>query len=156
MRLTRGPGGGVPRTAQPSSFYHRAPLAAHLPGGLTDVGRRPIVRRSPDGRRTSPRQVAQPASWAARAPWRTTTGGTPMDLGLKGKRAVVTGGSRGIGRAVAEAFAAEGAHVSICARKADEVAGTVAALKSRGVQAFGRALDVADPQALGSWIAATA
>jgi 3-oxoacyl-[acyl-carrier protein] reductase len=79
-----------------------------------------------------------------------------MDLGLKGKRAVITGGTRGIGRAVAETFADEGADVSICARKADEVAAAVAALKAKGVQAFGRALDVADAAALGSWIEAGA
>ena len=51
-----------------------------------------------------------------------------MDLGLKGKRVAVTGGSKGIGRAVAEGFAAEGTNVSICARNAEEVAATVAAL----------------------------
>ena len=78
-----------------------------------------------------------------------------MDLGLKGMRAVVTGASKGIGRAVAEAFASEGAAVSICARNADEVAAAVAALKSKGVPAFGRALDVADSAALGAWITAT-
>lgn len=75
-----------------------------------------------------------------------------MDLGLSGKRVLITGGSKGIGRAAAEAFAAEGAHVSICARNAQELAATVASLQTKGVQAFGRAIDVADPQALAQWV----
>ena len=44
-----------------------------------------------------------------------------MDLGLTGRRAVVTGGSKGIGLAVATELAREGAAVSICARHEDEV-----------------------------------
>lgn len=75
-----------------------------------------------------------------------------MDLGLKGKRAVVTGGSKGIGRAIADGFAAEGASVSICARNAAEVAAAVVALKEKGVNAFGRPLDVADGAALAEWV----
>jgi 3-oxoacyl-[acyl-carrier protein] reductase len=79
-----------------------------------------------------------------------------MDLGLKGKRAVVTGGSRGIGRAIAECFAAEGADVAICARKENEVGEAAAALQAMGVKSFGRALDVADGPALSAWVAASA
>lgn len=79
-----------------------------------------------------------------------------MELGLKGKRAVVTGGSKGIGRAIAECFATEGANVSICARNTQEVGATVAALKAKGVEAFGQALDVADGAALAGWIESSA
>ncbi|MDM0051264.1 SDR family NAD(P)-dependent oxidoreductase [Variovorax sp. J22R115] len=79
-----------------------------------------------------------------------------MDLGLKGKRAVITGGSRGIGRAIAECFADEGADVSICARKEDEVGEAAAALQAKGVKSFGRALDVADGSALSAWITSSA
>jgi 3-oxoacyl-[acyl-carrier protein] reductase len=75
-----------------------------------------------------------------------------MDLGLKDFRVAVTGGTKGIGRAIAETFASEGAHVAICARNADEVAQTVAALKAKGVNACGRALDVADGAALRAWV----
>ena len=75
-----------------------------------------------------------------------------MDLGLKGKRVLVTGGSKGIGRAIAELFADEGADVAICARNADEVGSAVKALATKGVKAWGKAADVADPVALKAWV----
>ncbi len=71
-----------------------------------------------------------------------------MDLGLAGKRVVITGGSKGIGRATALAFADEGAHVGICARTAEPVEAVRKELESRSGSAFGAACDVADPSAL--------
>jgi 3-oxoacyl-[acyl-carrier protein] reductase len=75
-----------------------------------------------------------------------------MDLGLKGLNALVTGGSKGIGRRAADIFAEEGANVSICARNADEVKGAVASFNKNGVQGFGQAIDVGDKAALEGWV----
>jgi 3-oxoacyl-[acyl-carrier protein] reductase len=79
-----------------------------------------------------------------------------MDLGLKGLRAVITGGTKGIGRRAADIFAAEGADVAICARQPDEVAATVASLKSQGVNSFGARVDVSDKAALEGFISDSA
>ena len=75
-----------------------------------------------------------------------------MDLGLDGLNAIVTGGTRGIGRAIADTLADEGANVAICARHADDVDAAVAALQAKGVRATGRALDVGDGPALQEWV----
>jgi 3-oxoacyl-[acyl-carrier protein] reductase len=79
-----------------------------------------------------------------------------MDLGLTGRRALITGGTKGIGRAIAQCLVAEGADVAICARNASEVAEAVAALAKSGTKVFGRALDVADGAALQAWVAESA
>jgi 3-oxoacyl-[acyl-carrier protein] reductase len=74
-----------------------------------------------------------------------------MDLGLKGRRALITGGSRGIGRAIVETLAAEGVNVALCARGEAGVEEAVAAARSLGVQAYGQALDVRDSAAAAAW-----
>lgn len=79
-----------------------------------------------------------------------------MDLGLKGKNAIILGGTRGIGRAIADTLAKEGANVAVCARNAEQVAATVAELKALGVNATGASVDVTDGGALKAWIAAAA
>jgi 3-oxoacyl-[acyl-carrier protein] reductase len=75
-----------------------------------------------------------------------------MDLGLQGLNAIVTGATRGIGRAIADTLADEGANVAICSRHADDVEAAVTALEAKGVRATGRGLDVGDGPALQGWV----
>ncbi len=75
-----------------------------------------------------------------------------MDLKLKGKNAVILGGSRGIGRAIAETLADEGANVAICARNADQIATAVSELEGKSIKAIGSSVDVTDGDALKAWI----
>ena len=76
-----------------------------------------------------------------------------MDLQLAGKKAVVTGGSRGIGRAITERLLDEGATVSISARGAEGLESALADLSGHG-NVYGQAVDVADGHALTAWVTA--
>jgi 3-oxoacyl-[acyl-carrier protein] reductase len=78
-----------------------------------------------------------------------------MDLQLKGKVAMVTGASRGLGRAMAYALAAEGVRLSICARNADTLEQAAAQLKADGAEVMVQAADVCDSAAMESWTQAT-
>lgn len=77
-----------------------------------------------------------------------------MDLQIKGRNAVILGGTRGIGRAIAESLAKEGANVAVCARNAEQVKETVDSLRSLGVRATGASVDIMDGAALKAWIKA--
>lgn len=75
-----------------------------------------------------------------------------MDLGLRGKKVIINGGGRGLGRAALELFAAEGCDVAFFSRKPDKVEETVAALKPFGGKVIGEVLDMDDAAAYKAWL----
>ncbi len=78
-----------------------------------------------------------------------------MDLGLNGKKALISGATKGLGRAMAETLLAEGASVSICARTADDVDAAVAEMSGAGT-VVGHTVDAADPDAVRAWVTSSA
>jgi 3-oxoacyl-[acyl-carrier protein] reductase len=78
-----------------------------------------------------------------------------MDLGLNGKVAMITGASKGLGRAMAQALAAEGVGLSICARGAQELEQAATHLKAAGAKVLAHPADVNDGAAMQAWVAAT-
>lgn len=79
-----------------------------------------------------------------------------MDLGLAGKRAIVTGGTRGIGRRIVDLLAAEGCHVGFCARDQEQVNSAVGELSGNDVSIVGGTVDVTNNDRLRGWIKETA
>jgi len=79
-----------------------------------------------------------------------------MDLGLRGKVAVVTGASRGIGKAIANALITEGCSVAICGRNAERLNAAVADLTKTGARVVGVPTDVTDEAAVGKFVGTAA
>ena len=75
-----------------------------------------------------------------------------MELHLKGLNALVTGGTKGIGRAIAETLAAEGANIAFCARSQEGVTAAIPVFARHGGKVFGEAVDVGDGFALKAWV----
>lgn len=79
-----------------------------------------------------------------------------MDMKLSDKKVIVTGGSRGIGRATLEAFAAEGADVAFFSRNPDQVKETVESVSKHGGKVFGEAFEITDQESYKQWLVSAA
>jgi 3-oxoacyl-[acyl-carrier protein] reductase len=78
-----------------------------------------------------------------------------MDLGLKDKKIIITGASKGIGRSIALGFAGEGAHIALCARGEEALGATADEIRELGVQVHAETCDVSDKEALDGFLEAS-
>jgi 3-oxoacyl-[acyl-carrier protein] reductase len=79
-----------------------------------------------------------------------------VELGLRGRRAIVTGGSKGLGLAIARELVGEGASVAICARNEDEVLAAADELRAGGTTVHAQRADVTDPADVADFVARSA
>lgn len=79
-----------------------------------------------------------------------------MDLGLKGRKAILAGANASIGLAVARVLAGEGCDVALCGRTQAKVDNAVAEIAALGVKAIGKSVDVTDAEAFPAWVASAA
>jgi hypothetical protein len=107
--------------------------------GLTSLGlvHRRHVRR--DSKLAHARIWWQSSVQQARHWFAVMLGGALMQISFKGKKVIVTGGSRGIGRSIAFAFAMDGADLAICARGIEGARSTETELRRHGGTVFGTA-----------------
>src|SRR5450631_274812 len=153
------PGGGVrrpgrrPAAVDAAGDRRRAPPGHGRPAGRDTAALRALAsraRRSPPWPNDHDRHTAQPKPQRPK-PQRPTRqrGRASMDLGFAGARAAVTGGTKGMGRAIALRLAGEGAQVAVLARHQAELDETVGALRAAGApDAMGWATDVTDPSSV--------
>ena len=137
---------------QPDGTWLKGELREADPHLLGFVAGPSITRRGPTG----PATPEPDGLGGVSVPDLTATSRNPtgtgsekdMDLGLNGRKALVTAATRGIGLSIAQTLADQGCDVAVCARGAAGLETTQKDLEARGVKAFTRAVDVADGDAL--------
>jgi NAD(P)-dependent dehydrogenase (short-subunit alcohol dehydrogenase family) len=149
----------------PDGRWHAGELRDADPHLLQWVGgpqlgsRNPLQSARGGGAPRAPARAPRPTATGTPAPPAPTAGGadparrtSTMELGLHGRKALVTGATRGIGLAIARQLADLGADVAICARSAGGLEAARKDLEARGGRVFAQALDVGDGQALRAFV----
>jgi 3-oxoacyl-[acyl-carrier protein] reductase len=75
-----------------------------------------------------------------------------MDLGLRGKRAIITGATKGIGLKILEQLVAEGCQVATCSRSIEDVEATIERCSTRKVEVIGDVCDISDKEEYIAWV----